>query len=119
MDRPPLRVIAADQPAGEVEELVRAFFRSELPNPWPELAVPPTASEARPRDQWSWRSRILLAASVAFLLVSTLALADRFRDQGGPAAIPRGATAAARFPAAPGVPVRDKAPAGEFKGGPR
>jgi hypothetical protein len=61
----------------EVEALLQAFFRAEMPDPWPAPpliratvlhAPPPPAIRA------SNRSKLALAASVALLLAGTLAI---------------------------------------------
>ncbi len=60
-------------PDDEIDGLLRAFFRAELPHPWPAMkapAAPPTAP-ARPA---LWRSRLALAASVALLALGSLLL---------------------------------------------
>ena len=66
---------AADHP----DELLREFFRRELPNPWPPLRLPADtvpSSASKPRGV-SRRSYAALAASVAILIAGLgLALPD-------------------------------------------
>ena len=65
-------------PDDEIDGLLRAFFRAELPHPWPAMkapAAPQTAPvpPAPPRPAL-WRSRLALAASVALLALGSLLL---------------------------------------------
>ena len=63
-------------PPEEIDGLLRAFFRAELPRPWPAMkapAVPPTApARPAPPRQALWRSRLALAASVGLLALGSL-----------------------------------------------
>src|SRR5262245_23306735 len=61
----------------DVEGLLRAFYRSEMPSPWPAFAPPrprvlPFRPAARPRQRRGFRSlsRLALVASVALLLLA-------------------------------------------------
>lgn len=64
-----------------VDGLLRAFYRTQLPNPWP---MPPTTFRSTLpfrrslRGHGSTRSRWVLAASVALLLAGSLLLPRRF-----------------------------------------
>ena len=112
MERPPLEFMATDRPADDVETLVRAFFRSEVPSPWPELSLPVAEPSARPRNRGQWQRRLLLAACVAFLFLTTLSLSGSFREKDGPAARSlHGATATRRFPVPDFPELRGKAKA--------
>lgn len=67
------------RPDDEIDRLLRAFYRAELPSPWPELKLP-AGPAARPAVRWSLlRSRLALAASVLVLLLGSWLLADSFR----------------------------------------
>jgi hypothetical protein len=87
--------------------LLRAFYRSEMPDPWPAfrrpndqprsaVAGPPPAGRTphhgtaprarRPRLATAVRGRLALAAAAAVLLLGTLLLAGRFH--GSPAELP-------------------------------
>ncbi len=72
-----------ERSSDEVEGLLRAYFRAQVPNPWPELKLP--AEAARPTlrtvsaNRSFWSSRSALAAAIAFLLIGTLALSAAFR----------------------------------------
>lgn len=63
------------------ESVLRAFFRAEMPQPWPSFS-PPSADARSPlviastRRPWSARSHLALAASVGLLLVGSLALSN-------------------------------------------
>lgn len=66
----------------DVDDLLRDFFRAEMPNPWPEIQLPEVDAPAKPlatRGYLSW-SRGVLAASVLFLLLGQMALSGRFAE---------------------------------------
>jgi hypothetical protein len=84
---------------GDPDGLLRAFFRAELPDPWPEFRRPDRsarpAAPARPPAGRSWtamRSRLALAATVAVLLLGTLLLSGKFHNS--PAEPPLGTPSA-------------------------
>ena len=60
----------------DLEGLLRAFFRAEMPDPWPTLPAPAAAPRRGPLG----RSRLALAASVAFLLIGQLSLCGTLPD---------------------------------------
>lgn len=76
---------AGSRPTGpgpdETESLLRAFFRSEMPHPWPALKAPvedkPATVSFAPRTWTMVRSRLSLAASVALLLAGSWYLAGK------------------------------------------
>jgi hypothetical protein len=76
--QPPLRLRHFDRPSDDLDSLLHAFYRSEVPNPWPQMKAPdqPTPVAAgKPRSRWSlFRSRFALAATVALCLTGLLAL---------------------------------------------
>jgi hypothetical protein len=78
-------------PSDEVETLLRAYFRAEMPHPWP---APPLArapvSQPLPTSavRGSFRSRLTLAASVAMLLAGTLAIPGRKPTGQAPPVLP-------------------------------
>jgi hypothetical protein len=68
----------------DVEQLLRAFYRAEMPDPWPSFEAPaepplvlpfPAAPARRPLFT---RSRLALAASVALLLGGVWSLSGKF-----------------------------------------
>lgn len=70
-----------------MDDLLRGFFRSEMPDPWPAMAAPepatlmlPPSQPAIPARQRWFRigARVALAASIGFILVAYLALARNF-----------------------------------------
>ncbi len=76
----------------DLDGLLTAFFRAETPDPWPAAPVveeaPPTILRHRPRRGLSqFRSRLVLAASVIFLLALPWFLSDAFRWV-APASVP-------------------------------
>jgi hypothetical protein len=78
-----MRIVTPYSPKGgdDLDGLLRAFFRAQLPSPWPASPVPP-ADSARLRRPPSgcglMRSRWALAATVALLLLGSLLLPRRF-----------------------------------------
>jgi hypothetical protein len=91
--RPPVNPEGA-RPGDELDGLLSAYFRAEMPNPWPAVAVPETSegskapvvldlpAEPAPQEpSWSlFRSRLALAASVALLIAGSFFLGGRFTD---------------------------------------
>jgi hypothetical protein len=73
----------------ELDALLRDFFRSEMPQTWPEFAAPepaPILPLTRPARPWiSVRSRLALAASVGLLLTGSLLLPLSDNPGGNPA----------------------------------
>jgi hypothetical protein len=68
-------------PEDEIDRLLRAFYRAEVPHPWPAWKAPdgPQTSPAPPAP-WRkslWRSRLALAASVALLALGSLLLSGK------------------------------------------
>ncbi len=73
------------QPDDSLEGLLRKFFRSQLPHPWPAPRVPSSVSsyQRRPAGERNlMRSRWALAASVALLLLGSFLLPSRFTHDG-------------------------------------
>jgi hypothetical protein len=67
----------------ELDGLLRAFYQAELPHPWPSPEVPALRNDVLPlrsslRRFPMLRSRLALAASVAFLVAGPLALSAYF-----------------------------------------
>lgn len=68
-------------PADDLDKLLRRFFRSEMPSPWPPApAVSSTASspQARPYPWFRLSSRLALAAAIGLFLIGYLVLAGKF-----------------------------------------
>ncbi len=78
------------QPADDLEGLLRAFYRSQMPQPWPSPQLPRFRPAPTPRPAPSGRplsrSRLVLAASVALLLLGSLCLPGRFTQDAKPGA---------------------------------
>jgi hypothetical protein len=80
----------------DLDGLLRRFFRSEMPDPWPAppiVSEPPRQDPAQPRGFWfRHSSRLALAAAVSFFLVGYLTLSALFpassTEAGGQAAPP-------------------------------
>ena len=93
-------------PDDEIDGLLRAFYRAQVPHPWPALkapAAPPRTTPVRPAPSRPplWRSRFALAASVALLALSSLFL---------PGKAPRAPQSPARPSIGPGSAQRNKLP---------
>jgi hypothetical protein len=83
IDRNTLSFRNAGGAPGDVDALLRSFFRAEMPNPWPVLKAPVEKREVKPESaapgRWS-RSRMALAASVGFLMVGSWCLSAKLPD---------------------------------------
>ncbi len=68
------------RPADELDGLLRAYFRAELPHPWP--AAPGTASSRRGvTPAWQrWHRHLALAAAVSFFLAGSFLLTRGFPE---------------------------------------
>lgn len=75
-----------DTSPNEVDGLMRAFFRAEVPEPWPVLKPPATQSLPRAgsavRRRSLVRSRFALAACLLILLIGQLVVLARFSGYG-------------------------------------
>jgi hypothetical protein len=66
-------------PVDKIDPLLRAFFRAEIPDPWPAAPATPEPTPHVVRRRGSlWRSRLALAASVARLVIGQWFLAGAF-----------------------------------------
>lgn len=91
-ERPPQPPLTGDRHPDELEPLLRAFFRAEMPDPWPKARRPAAAPPPVLRGNWFLNSRFVLAASALILLGLCVASAQTFRagfvpyspDQGNP-----------------------------------
>jgi hypothetical protein len=63
------------RPRSDVDELLRGYFRAEMPEPWPAC---PTPERAVQRPSHLRITRWVVAASVGLLLVGYLTLAGFF-----------------------------------------
>ncbi len=74
----------ADRPSeDEVDGLLRAFYKAEMPDPWPSLEAPVDRNLILPlrpaaRRFPMLRTRLALAACVAFLVAGPIALSAYF-----------------------------------------
>ncbi len=68
-----------DEARPEIDHLLHGYFQAEMPHPWPAFAMPKAMRTKRPVSFWSrYGGRVALAASVALLVASYLALAGFF-----------------------------------------
>jgi hypothetical protein len=76
----------------DLGDVLRAFFRSEMPQPWPKLKLPtqerviapfppPTASKKSWPRRWLFNSRTALAAALGVLIVGQLLLSDTLKPK--------------------------------------
>jgi hypothetical protein len=68
----------------ELGEVLQTFFQSEMPHPWPAFALPAAPPSRRQQlRRWFTSTRLALAASIALLLIGSLAIpmADRGAEQ--------------------------------------
>lgn len=87
--------IADDVPRSAVDDMLRRFFRHEMPDPWPELRLPPAVSVRKPKRLWQFgRSRLALAASVGFLALGIATAGSLLRGDNAarPGILPDGGT---------------------------
>jgi hypothetical protein len=86
--QPPIDPRESGQPADELDGLLRDFFQSEMPCPWPAVRRP----VSYPLASTSWRRRLrsslALAASLALLALGLSALSGKFANR--PSATPSG-----------------------------
>jgi hypothetical protein len=73
-------------PEDDLDGLLRAFFKAEMPDPWPSLEAPaprngvlPLRRPKAPRFTL-WRSRLALAASILLLIAGALFLIGGSRN---------------------------------------
>jgi hypothetical protein len=87
LEPPPLR------PGDDLDGLLRAYFRKEMPSPWPAPKLPPVRTLPFSRPGTARRplvgSRLALAAAVALLLLGSLLLPGKFFPTGADAISPR------------------------------
>jgi len=94
-----------------LDGLLRAYFRSQMPTPWPAFRPQRVQRPTAPQSPWSgYASRLALAASVAFLLLTGYFLAGGSLGSGiGPHFGPLHEGKAARepLPDMPRLPLDD------------
>jgi hypothetical protein len=84
--QPPVEPTNGQGPSGPNEDLLRAFFRAEMPHPWPAVRTPERVilhvapSPIGPRRITLTRSRLALAASLVLLLLSSWLLSGMIRE---------------------------------------
>lgn len=83
---------AGEERPDEIDRLLTAYFRSEVPSPWPSLPTPGTTQPAAPlRNHRLSQSRLMLAASIAALLLGSWLLTGLRIGPANPVSIQEGA----------------------------
>jgi hypothetical protein len=101
-----------EKPGDELGDMLRAFFREEVPAPWPELKPPQVPAQAVVSRRWyRLGSRLALAASVGFLVLGYWLLAGAFPKTPAPAG-PVGRTIAKKNLSHSPAPKRVSTPGG-------
>jgi hypothetical protein len=93
-------------PPDDLDGLLRAFYRKEMPSRWPAPPVPPAPTlpyrRPNPSNRALFRSRLALAASVALLLLGSLFVGGKvgpIRTDGEPGvALPDGSATREKLP---------------------
>jgi len=85
---------SSQKPSGDLDSLLRGFFRSQMPHPWPAPRLPhfratPAKRPISPRRPLI-RSRWALAASISLLLLGSLLLPGRLTPTSQPGSDPTG-----------------------------
>jgi hypothetical protein len=76
----------------EFDRVLTAYFRSEVPSPWPSVPMPGTTQPAASlRSHRLSQSRLMLAASIAALLLGGWLLTGLRLDSGNIVSIKEGA----------------------------
>lgn len=74
-----LIMIQSEDGHPDVDELLREYFQTQMPKPWPALRVSPSVKARRVGSFWSGSpGRLALAASIALLVAGYLTLAGYF-----------------------------------------
>ncbi len=107
IEQPPVESTNGTGAGHAYDDLLRAFFRAEMPAPWPTFEVPEPATLSITRSRTApiglltrTRSRVALAASIAILLLGSWLLSGAFPRDCRPAA---GSQAGWSKPTEPGV----------------
>ncbi len=83
VEHPPVQSRRFNGPPDDLDRLLSAFLRAELPDPWPMLRAP-TLPASQPLPAKGWRlprlggSRFALAATVTLCLIGSLLLGHIF-----------------------------------------
>jgi hypothetical protein len=84
LQKSPAEPYVGDRSPNDLDGRLRAFFRAQMPQPWPVLQPPVTTSLAQGRAAARGRSllpsRIVLAASLLLLLLGQLFISGMFSD---------------------------------------
>jgi hypothetical protein len=114
IEQPPVLHRRGGRPPEEIDQLLGAFFSSEMPKLWPPIDVASPSASQPPRSsprRWFWSSsRFALAATVGICLVGSMLVAAVF-----PSYSPGPRTTPARDLIAPSPyeEFQDRTPAGK------
>jgi hypothetical protein len=87
---PPNHRLDRSPEGDDADQLLRAFYRAEMPDPWPSFEAPAEAPTVLPfpapgaRRPIFGRSRLALAASVALLIAGLWFLSGKFGSEPAP-----------------------------------
>jgi len=88
IEQPPEPPRIAGHDAGDIDALLRRYFQRQMPRPWPAFRPPATVPfRLARRKAAAWRSRLTLAASVAALLIGSVAFLGRSHDSAETASV--------------------------------
>src|SRR5271165_3691671 len=67
----------------KVDELLRAYFKKEMPDPWPGfVSAEPAPSNPRKQSRFLFRGRLALVASVAVIFFGYQTISPLFKTDG-------------------------------------
>jgi hypothetical protein len=110
--RPPIDANGVGHDGDDLDEALSAFFRSEMPHPWPQLQLPnekppavrpAPAAPAPSRRPWFRSPRFALAASVALLIAGYAMMSAALTPPAPPEATRIDGSGSARVPKASDV----------------
>ena len=74
-----MTILTPDDARPDVDGVLREFFETEMPKPWPAFKAPKQTREKRSVSMWSrYSGRVALAACVALLVAGYMTLAGFF-----------------------------------------
>jgi len=75
-------ITTQNRPQGNVDDLLKSFFKKEMPDPWPEFFAPtPKQSASSKRSWFLFHGRLALVASVALIFFGYHSVAPLFQTE--------------------------------------